>query len=464
MVAFLAAPLAACIVAPVVALVLTQCCFVIGAEPSFAQASATGKNPYEILSEAKNNAAANGKNGDAQTDLAIYTYMYEDRDRALELYKKALAVAPADWRASVGLLQSEAFSYSLMVKDRMKGAPAQDKKVQMQAAKTENLVKRLPSGKERDLALFTLSRTFFEMRQYSRAKTLAEMMQPSPARREAVLKATLILPVVDKEVALPLFQRFLADGHADFDEDLWYLIIKRLLPGSKTWLKTNYRAVSAALERGKANESLLLSYGLVLGEDLPGQSSKYLELAYKSHADDLAIALAYARRLWLDGQKGRSEDLVKELLRVNKNSEYDSRHITASYLAQRALDFLAGKKGELLVKHARLSGWHCDCSGNGLKQVLLQNRAVRYAHLQLAEGGKATLFVEKSSPGDDAALMSEALFKPLSKQVKVTPLPDGKPLTGFLPLVATILETEEAYYLPLPGLYRFVPPSAHKSL
>lgn len=455
-----------------------------------AQPVAVAKNPYEILSEAKSNAAANAKNGAAQTDLAIYTYLYEDRDKALELYKKALNVSPKDWRASVGLLQAEAFSHSLMVKDRMKGAPEQERKVLAQVVKTETLVKRLPSGKERELALLVLSRTLFEMRQYSRAKAVAELMQPCPAQREAVLKAVLILPSVDIKVALPLFGKFLADNQksvadskAAFDEDLWYLILKRLLPRTRNCLTVYYKQVSAALDKDKANESLCLSYGLVLGgEGLARESAKYLELAYKNHPDDLPIALAYARRLWLDGEKMRAEDLVKELLRVNKNSEYDSRHITASFLAERVLALLQQQKAKtgdgggegdgnrdfnkygLLVKRARLSGWHCDCSGSGLRQVLLQNKAVRYAHLEMAEGGLATLLVEKSSSAADPALTSETLFRPISKQVKVTPLPDGKPLNDFMSLIDSILSTEEAYYLPLPGLYRFAPPAPHKSL
>lgn len=437
--------------------------------------AAAVKNPYEILAEAKSNAAANAQNGAAQTDLAIYTYLYEDRDKALELYKKALAVSPKDWRASVGLLQAEAFSHSLMVKDRMKGAPAQERKVLAQMVKTETLLKRLPSGKERELALLVLSRTLFEMRQYSRARAIAMLIQPSPARTEAVLKATLILPAVDTKTALVLFEKYLGDWHLAFDEDLWYLILKRLLvlPEGKKWLVVHYKQVSAALDKGKANESLSLSYGLALGDGvLARESAKYLERAYKNHPDDLTIALAYARRLRLDGEKMRAEDLLKELLRVNKNSEYDSRHITASFLAERALALLEPQKpkaGEsekngFLLKQARLSGWHCDCSGSGLRQVLLQNKAVRYAHLEMAEGGRAILFVEKSSSTPEADLTAEALFRPIAKQVKVTPLPDGKPLTDFTSLIDSILSTEEAYYLPLPGLYRFDPPPPHKTL
>lgn len=440
-----------------------------------AQPVVAAKNPYEILSEAKSYASANVKNGAAQTDLAIYTFLYEDRDKALELYKRALAVSPKDWRASVGLLQSEAFSHSLMVKDRMKGAAAKEKEVLAQVVKTENLVKRLPAGKERELALLVLSRTLFEMRQYSRAKAIAMIMQPSPARTEAVLKATLILPVVDIKVALPLFEKYLADCHLAFDEDLWHLILKRLLvsPDGKKWLVVHYKQVSAGLDQGKANESLYLSYGLALGDGvLARESAKYLALAYKNHPDDLTIALAYARRLRLDGEKGRAEDLLKELLRVNKNSEYDSRHITASFWAEQVLALYEPQKPKVgdrekkgfLVKHARLSGWHCDCSGSGLRQVLLQNKAVRYAHLEMAEGGLATLFVEKSSSMPEADITAEALFRPIAKQVKVTPLPDGKTLTDFMSLIDSILSTEEAYYLPLPGLYRFAPPPPHKTL
>lgn len=417
-------------------------------------------------------------------NLATLTCAYGDRDQALPLYQECLKSAPRDWLSHMGLAQALAYSYSADLTDGVKApeqTPGQLLQARVELEKAQCLLAEIKEATAH--YWLQLGDTNLLLRQYSRALFCYEQGRKSKGRledlnlcRERALQARLARGDGAQVVALAalVLESPVVDG------ETYKLILVRLVPLLPA---DNARRILNALEKSlrsapllKQDAALKLSLGRRLEES--GrllEARRYFQAAQKSCPENLCFALALSRRLFLDGERQRSVQILVDLFQSVRKKEMDASNMVALRTAGAALDLsraesgdlafslrqaLAGATagssgtGKLYVSRAVVGDWQCACNMNSIRYVLLKRSGVVYAHLQPASPGKATVILRLNKlPGDTAKLWGG-----LEKMVKVKSLSPLTAVSDFPTFARTILDAEEAYYEPVVSVYNFAMP------